>query len=375
MTFKIKNRLNIFDKCILTLNLISCLVLLISYLAPITDPASFWMIAILGLAYPFLLFINITFVIYWLFRNRPLSLISLVGIMIGIKILLANFSFHQFKAANHSQRVGHIKIMAYNVHGFGGFEGVDYQAVQKGIFDLITREQPDIINVEEFYENIATREKIFASFTKAMKSTHYYFQPYDYTQWDSTGIAIFSKFPIVNRGIIRVPKASQTQAIFADVKYGGQMIRVYCVHLQSTHFENPEHQYLDSLRHYGKINLHETKIIGNKLKDAFIKRSYQVATLKEQMNKCPYPFIIGGDFNDTPISYTINQMSKGLKNAFTEKGKGTGITYYGDFPHSQIDYILTGPQIDVVNYKVIKAQLSDHYPIVSELYLNKNPSQ
>jgi endonuclease/exonuclease/phosphatase family metal-dependent hydrolase len=372
MTSKNKEKTGIFDKFILILNGISSMALLLSYFAPVVDPRRFWIISLIGLAYPVLLIISLVFAGFWFFRKKRNSLISLITILIGFKILLANFSFHQFSPIRQKSAAGNIKVMAYNVHGFGGFEGTDFQSVQKGIFTLINNEAPDIINIEEFYENISTRAQIFNSFEKAVRSKYHYFQPYDYTQWDSTGIAIFSKFPIINRGIIRVKQASQTQAIFADVKYNKQVIRIYCVHLQSTHFENPEHEYLDSLRHFGKINFHESRVIGSKLKDAFIKRSYQVAVIKAHMAKCPYPYIVAGDFNDTPISYALHQMGNGLNNAFEKKGSGMGITYYGDFPHSQIDYILTSPQFDVLNYKVIKAQLSDHYPIISELFLNKS---
>ena len=56
--------------------------------------------------------------------------------------------------------------------------------------------------------------------------------------------------------------------------------------------------------------------------------------------QCPYPYIISGDFNDTPSSYAVNQMAKGFKNAFREKGTGLGRTYNGDFPNYQIDYIM-----------------------------------
>lgn len=91
--------------------------------------------------------------------------------------------------------------------------------------------------------------------------------------------------------------------------------------------------------------------------------------MKDHMAQCPYPYIVAGDFNDTPSSYAVNQMSKGIKNAFREKGRGLGRTYNGDIPNYQIDYILVSPQFDVLNYTVIEKKLSDHYPIRSDLLL------
>ena len=78
-----------------------------------------------------------------------------------------------------------------------------------------------------------------------------------------------------------------------------------------------------------------------------------------------------GDFNDTPVSYAITQMSKNLKNGFLEKGSGLGITYNGDFPNFQIDYIFASKQFDFKDYKIIKREFSDHYPVCSTVTLAK----
>ena len=77
------------------------------------------------------------------------------------------------------------------------------------------------------------------------------------------------------------------------------------------------------------------------LKRAFIKRSEQVDIIKAEMDNCKTPYIIAGDFNDTPASYAVKKITKGLKNSFEEKGSGFGKTYNGKFPNFQIDYIAT----------------------------------
>jgi endonuclease/exonuclease/phosphatase family metal-dependent hydrolase len=113
----------------------------------------------------------------------------------------------------------------------------------------------------------------------------------------------------------------------------------------------------------------QSKRIAWKLKKAFIKRSEQVIKVKNHSHDCSYPFIIAGDFNDTPSSFAVNQMAKGLKNAFREKGSGIGRTYNGDFPNYQIDYIMASPQFDIRSYKILEKRLSDHYPVCSDLLL------
>jgi len=94
-----------------------------------------------------------------------------------------------------------------------------------------------------------------------------------------------------------------------------------------------------------------------------------VDIIKAHAAQCPYPYIISGDFNDTPASYSVNQMAKGLKNAFREKGSGFGRTYNGSFPNYQIDYIMASTQFDIASYHITEKKLSDHYPVRSDLVL------
>ena len=74
-----------------------------------------------------------------------------------------------------------------------------------------------------------------------------------------------------------------------------------------------------------------------------------------------------GDFNDTPMSYSVNILSKNMNNAFEQKGFGWGVTYFGILPIFQIDYILCDKKIKIEDYGILKEKLSDHYPIWADL--------
>ena len=164
-------------------------------------------------------------------------------------------------------------------------------------------------------------------------------------------------------------RTSENACIYVDVKKGAREFRVYTVHLQSVRFDPEDYKYLNSISKQGKADVSSVRRLGGKLKIAFIKRGIQVAMIKAHAAQCPYPYIISGDFNDTPSSYAVNQMAEGLKNAFREKGFGFGRTYNGDFPNYQIDYIMASPQFDVTNYHIVEQKLSDHYPVRSDLLL------
>ena len=126
---------------------------------------------------------------------------------------------------------------------------------------------------------------------------------------------------------------------------------------------------MNSITGDGKADKSSARRLGSKLKIAFIKRSAQVVKIKAHAAHCLYPYIISGDFNDTPASYAVNEMAKGLKNAFREQGSGFGRTYNGNFPNFQIDYIMASPQFNVLSYLIIQKKLSDHYPVRSDLQL------
>ena len=49
------------------------------------------------------------------------------------------------------------------------------------------------------------------------------------------------------------------------------------------------------------------------MRQAYIQRADQVDIIKEDIRLSPYPVIVCGDFNDTPVSYTYKTLSKELR--------------------------------------------------------------
>lgn len=366
---KAKRKTSLFDKILLGLNILLCIGLLISYLAPVTDPKKAWVIAFFGLAYPMLLLGNVIMVFYWLFRKRLYLFISALTILCGWNVLNNNIGFHT-QAADQPVKEGNtIRMMTYNVHNFKRYGSKNDISTKRDILQIIREQQPDVIGFQEFYTRKHGEYDMRDSITHIMGSDQYYFQPIIFNNDESIGVAIFSKFPIVSHGfILLADKKSLNSCVYIDVKKGDRVFRVYSAHLQSINFEPEDYKYINSITRQG-TDMSSTRRVGSKLKYAFLKRSDQVIKIKEHAASCPYPYIISGDFNDTPCSYAVTEMAKGLKNAFHERGVGFGRTYNGNFPNYQIDYIMTSPQFDVLNYRVIEKKLSDHYPVRSDLVL------
>jgi endonuclease/exonuclease/phosphatase family metal-dependent hydrolase len=368
---KKKQKLPFIDKVFLWINCGLCLALLISYLAPVTNPNTSWVIAFFGLAYPPLLLVNVIMIAYWLLRKSWLVLISVLGILCGFGILTNNIGFHpgnrdMVKSAAENA----VRMMTYNVHSFKKYGSGKDISTKHEILNLIANQQPDVIGMQEFYTRKRGQYAMVDSIKKIIGSENYYLENFGGNEEEKMGIAIFSKFPIVAKGLLQLgPLWGGNQCLYADIEKHGRIFRVYSIHLQSIKFNPEDYRYLDTVTQKGKPDLSSTKRLAGKLKRAFFKRAEQVALIKAHAKQCPYPYIIAGDFNDTPSSYAVNQMAKGLKNAFVEKGFGLGRTYNGDFPNYQIDYIMVSSKIDVASYTITEKKLSDHYPVFADLVL------
>jgi endonuclease/exonuclease/phosphatase family metal-dependent hydrolase len=363
-----------FTSFMLGLNALAILALLLSYLSPYINPQTNSYIAFFGLGYPPLLLVNTLFIVYWLLFNLRYASLSLVMILIGYNSLFNHIGFHS--ATRHSSKPdsNYIRMMTYNVHNFKRYGANNDGSTRHEILEIINQQQPDIIGIQEFYTRSRGKYATSDSIQKLLNSNQYYFMRVNNSPNDALGLALFSKLPILNQGVIRLSEGvSDNQCLFVDIKKANQVFRVYSMHLQSIKFEAPDYDYLDSVTHQGKTNITSFRRIGGKLKLAFIKRSEQVALIKQHARQCPYPYIFSGDFNDTPSSYAVHQLSEGLKNTFRECGRGMGRTYNGDFPNYQIDYILASPQFKVKSYQVVEKKLSDHYPVYSDLLLSPQP--
>ncbi|WP_374165655.1 endonuclease/exonuclease/phosphatase family protein [Arcticibacter sp. MXS-1] len=368
---KKKRKIGFISKTALAANLGFVVLLLLSYLASFVNPAAFWPIAFIGLGYPFLLGINFLFLIYWLLRKPVYALLPGLTILLGLKFLLSTIGFRESTAIEvpkSSQDM--IRVMTWNVHNFKPFNpGNNDRAVRLQMLDIIRREQPDILCIQEYYSKKRGENNIKKAIQEILGSKHYYLYEDFENPWEVQGMAFFSKLPIKNHGVINFPNTVRgNEAVFADFEFNGKKFRVYNIHLQSIRFQPEDYEYIRNVKGIN-TNVESSRRIGGRLKRAFIKRSEQALLVKAHVRECKLPYVIAGDFNDTPASFAVNTLCRGNNNSFREKGSGFGITYNGDFPNFQIDYILSSRDFEVKSYLTIKKKLSDHYPLVSDLEL------
>ncbi len=362
------------------LNILAVFSLIISYLAVEIDPAVFWPPAFFGLAYPVILFVNVFFFLYWIFQWRWWFGLSLLTIILGYPNLKRTVSFRSksFQGRPDTSEVskpadstrGHsIRLMTFNAHFFRKFDGPLIASVKSEMLELIRSGNPDIICIQEYFSRRKGAYAIRDSICKILHSHHFFSHAADSNQSESMGIAIFSKYPLSNGKFISLSPdpTSVNGALSADVQLPGKMLRIFSLQLQSIRFDPSDYKFLDRIKTQINPDLVSSKHIGQKLKWAFVLRSAQAKLIAARIAESPYPVAVCGDFNDPPVSFAVQTISKNLKNCFEEKGSGFARTYNGSFPNFQIDYILCSPVFNVLNYHIIKKELSDHYPVLSDL--------
>ncbi|RZK82118.1 MAG: endonuclease [Pedobacter sp.] len=346
--------------------------LLLGFLAGKFDPREYKYIPFFGLAYPFILCLNGVMIIWWAVRKRwYLAISTIVLILIGWQAFNASLGFFGEKGIGPKADSTAIRMMTYNVHSFKPYGQEIIETVKEQMLDVIAQESPDIICFQEYFTRFKGPYDITDSLQRILKTPFYYFVPVSKNDYEAHGLAIFSKYPIENKGeIVFKDNYNGNSSIYTDLKVNGKIVRVYNVHLQSISFEAQDYNYLDKITKKMDPELSSSKRILSMLRTAFKKRSDQVDIMKAHMESCTTPFIIAGDFNDTPASYAVTQLTSSLNSTFIQQGTGFGRTYNGKFPNFQIDYISTTPDIKALNYRIIEAKLSDHFPVRSDLILN-----
>jgi len=368
-----KKNFSISNIILLIFNAIAIIALLMAYLANYLNPKLYFIAALSGLFYPYILLINGLFIIIWFFRVKKYCFLSLIIILLGFNSLQR---FYQFKGKNiPDEKTALIKVLSYNVHIFGLYDNADNQ---DDIIHFLQEETPDITCLQEYCQNNAQKPNLSATarIKEAVEATNYYlYTPLSQGKYQF-GLAIFSKFPIVNKGTISFDNAKTNHAMFVDLKIDKDTVRVYNVHFQSISFGKEDYLFAKQATANTDLSNEELKKnsirILKKIKRGFAKRSVQVDIMTKHIKLSPYKTIVCGDFNDTPWSYTYKQIQNLLDDSFVGSGKGRGNTMVINRLLSfRIDYIFHDKSFKSYGFTTPKLTASDHYPVCTYLMIGK----
>ena len=349
------SNLSFLNKIIYWINSAFLLLLILSYLSPFINPSIFWPISFLGLLFPALYLINCLFLVYWLFKYKKQVFGNIIVLLFGLKYL----SLFVGPSPKEITSQDNIMILSYNVRLFNYYKWIKKDAIEEKIVKFIKKQNADIICIQEYYNQ------------KHMNILQYKYkhigQDDKKNNWH---MAIYSKYPQIQKGYITIDgKEKYNTCIYSDIVVNSDTIRVYNIHLASNWFNHKDYSFIENPN---KKDIKKSiRGIIKKMKNSYKIRSKEVKIIKKHMTLSPYPNIVVGDFNDTPLSYAYNTIKKNLKDSFSVSGKGIGKSFI-KIPGLRIDYILHDKALNSFNYKQYNDILSDHYPISCEIEIT-NP--
>jgi endonuclease/exonuclease/phosphatase (EEP) superfamily protein YafD len=360
----------IFHRTIFLFNVIAALLLFVSQVIRRLSPAKFWWAELVAISYPYLLLLNLAFIIYWLFTRYRFAWLSFFVILSGYSSLT---SFYQLPFKGTATKTDSaVSVLSYNVRLFDLYNWTGNLKTRAQIFDWLKQQQNDIICFQEYYNGDKGDFQNTKELKKFLKAQNAHVE-YGVTlrKTDHWGLATFTVYPIVGKGKVIYEEGKSNFGIYTDVKIGSDTIRIYNVHLQSNHFKEKDYKFIQSPDSGSNEEIfNSSKAILRRLKAGAVKRAQQVDELKQHMNSSPYRVLLCGDFNDPAFSYVYHVLSDGLNDSFKEKGTGMGITYIGKIPLFRIDFMLYDDKLRCIKHSVPDIRFSDHKPIISEFIMN-----
>ena len=371
-----RNKFGFLSIIILAVNGLAILLLLLSYLAVHISPARNWVLPFFSLTYPYILLVNILFVLFWAIRRKWVLILSLVVILAGWNHMGRMFRISGTRDLEPGYQ--YIKVTSYNVKNLSN-DNVDLldPNVRGNIIGFLGGTGSDIICLQEMMIIHPDPDAFIDSLSRVLDLPYHAFARYtDKKSRFIDAIFTFSRYPIVGSGEVE----NQNQlayAIYSDIVIEGDTVRLLNLHLESFRLRHEDYTFISELDlQFDKDeNIRENSIrILKKFKTAFKKRSEEADKLSEVIVQSPYPVLVCGDFNDTPNSYVYHALSEGMTDAFMESGAGFGNTYLGKVPSFRIDYILHDDHFHSRDFRRELVRFSDHFPITSYIGWRKDVS-
>lgn len=340
--------------------------LLLAYLSPIVAPSSSALVAFCGLGYPvFLSLFLVLGILHLVFsKKRKVQLVWTVVLVLGVFQQTKFFALHN-SSSKATEEVR--QVLSYNVRLFDLYRWSEEDHYHDSIVNFLVEKQPEILGIQEFFHaDIPNVEDTRHTLTKALSAKDFHQKFSDIMTGEQYfGVVTFAKDKIINRGEVNFGTSQNNFCIYLDLLLGSDTLRVYNVHFASIRFEPEDYSTIEE-----GATVQGVRHIAQRLETAFLNREVQVNKVKASLDSCHSPFILIGDFNDTPASYAYGKLSEGLNDAFLECSWGVGSTYQGKFPSFRIDYILGSPEIKFTSFEVHPMPYSDHLPISAEFLID-----
>lgn len=317
------------------------------------NPAGNTARALMVFALPLLIIGNVVLLIYWLIMRRwHWMLMPLITLLCCIPYIGTLYQFGSLD--ENAEKQDGLKIASYNVALFGretsGFMAQD-------ILSEMKKQKVDVLCMQEYSDH--SGDKV---------NSESYKEYFKYMVMGQNDMVIYSRYPIARSKNIPF-EMTNNSAMWAEIKYKDQTIRVYNAHLETTGINT-------TLRRAAKVEAATgVEIENNAVLNAIygnytigmMARAGQANILAMDMRESEAPIIVCGDFNDVPYSYVYNTMKGNLVDGFKECGSGFMYTYRGGKKMVRIDYIFHDERFKGLSFYKKELTLSDHFPVFLKL--------
>lgn len=228
--------------------------------------------------------------------------------------------------------------MTYNIHvGVGMDKKLDLQRIA----DVINRERPDLVGLQEVDRGVRRTEgKDEIVELAGMTKMEYAFAPNLDFQGGKYGVAILSRMPIKNTVHQMFENKRETERrglLKTEIEIDRKTVTFVTTHL--------DYQYEDG-------------------------RLFETEQLMKFLEGVKGPLIVVADLNDVPEGSSYKLMRTRFDDAWvTSRAKGEGFSYPADKPVKRIDHVFyrMGDRLRAKKAWVVATQASDHVPVVAEI--------
>lgn len=231
-----------------------------------------------------------------------------------------------------------LRVMTYNIHvGVGMDKKLDLQRIA----DVINREKPDLVGLQEVDRGVKRTEgKDEIAELGAMTRMHFAFAPNLDYQGGKYGVAILSRLPIkdtTHRMFENRREAERRGMLSITIDFNGKVITFVTTHL--------DYQFEDG-------------------------RLFETEQLSRFLEGVKGPLIVVADLNDVPEGSAYKLMRTRFDDAWVaSRANGDGFTFPADKPVKRIDHVFyrAGERMRAKKAWVVETLASDHVPVLADI--------
>jgi len=331
----------------------ACIILLLWLCVGLTfvSPDAFPRLSLLTLLFPVFLLADLCFIVFWLLFHPRFVWIPIVGALLVAGYILDYCPLHIFGSCGEDND-STISVVSFNV----GYMKTDEQ--REELIRFINSSDADIVCLQEFSKTfIKTHQEWFDS------------TGYQYLQTGTE--AVLSRFPFLSDTInINYPTRSNN-SMACWIECLGDSLLVINNHLESNHLSPKErNEYTNAIIDPNRQAIESSsRMLVGKLSEAAAYRGAQTDSIRAIVERnSGHSVILCGDLNETPVSYTYQQLARCLTSAYRQAGSGPGFTYSRRSFPVRIDHLFFSNDWTCTSCRVDRTvKSSDHYPLIVRL--------